>query len=379
MIYLDCAATSWPKPETVYRAMDEFLRKSGANPGRAGHHMAAAAAELVWQARIAVKRFFNAPRNSHAVFTLNCTDALNIALKGVLSPGDHVITSSLEHNSVSRPLNRLKKLGVDYSRLSPSREGFIDPGEIEREISSRTRLIVLSHASNVFGAIQDAAAVGRIAREKGILFLLDAAQSAGVIPVDFQELGVDILACPGHKGLLGPPGTGILLFRDGLEINPLREGGTGSSSEEAYQPESYPDRLEAGTLNTVGIVGLKAGLEFLEGETMTAVQQHKGRLIELLVKGLRMIPGCTVYGPVDAQKRAGLVSFNLEGWAPQELAAALESSFQIACRAGLHCAPWAHQSLGTFPGGAVRFSVGYFNTESEIKAAIEAVAALSGG
>lgn len=379
MIYLDHAATSWPKPETVYRAMDEFLRKSGANPGRAGHHMAAAAAELVWQARIAVKRFFNAPRNSHVVFTLNCTDALNIALKGLLSPGDHVITSSLEHNSVSRPLNRLKKLGVDYSRLSLSREGYIDPEEIEREISSRTRLIVLSHASNVFGTIQDAAAVGRIAREKGILFLLDAAQTAGVIPVDFQELGVDILASPGHKGLLGPPGTGILLFRDGLEINSLREGGTGSSSEEAYQPESYPDRLEAGTLNTVGIAGLKAGLEFLEGETMTAVHQHKRRLIELLVNGLRMIPGCTVYGPVDARERAGLVSFNLEGWEPQELAAALESSFQIACRAGLHCAPWAHQSLGTFPGGTVRFSVGYFNTEAEIKAAIEAVAALSGG
>lgn len=344
MIYLDNAATSWPKPEGVYRAMDTFFRELGANPGRAGFRMAAEAEKVIREARVLLKDFFNASSPDHIIFTLNCTDALNIALKGLLSPGDHVIRSCLEHNSVSRPLNRMAESGVVYSRVPHNQDGLIEPEEIKKMIRPETKLIVLAHASNVLGTVEPAREIGHIAAEHEIIFLLDAAQTAGALPIDLKEMKINLLACPGHKGLLGPTGTGVLAINDLEEIASFREGGTGSFSEEPVQPSRFPDRLEAGTPNTVGIAGLKAGLEFIMEKGLEKIRSHELSLIDLLLKGLLSIPGVTVYGTQRAEGRSGLVSFNIESWEPQDVAAVLESKFDIACRAGLHCAPWARMT-----------------------------------
>ncbi len=375
MIYLDNAATSWPKPETVYLAMDAFIRELGANPGRAGFRMAVEAAAVVEETRALLKDFFQAGPKGEIIFTLNCTDSLNMALKGILRPGDHVITSSLEHNSVSRPLNKLKEQGVEYSRAASDPQGFIRPESVEEEINDRTRMIVLTHASNVLGNIEPVKEIGAIARTRGILFLLDASQTAGAIPISLGDLNVDLLACPGHKSLLGPPGTGLLVLNEGLDIDSFREGGTGSFSEEPVQPLSYPDRLEAGTPNTVGIAGLKAGIEFINNTGLRAIRRHEVRLLNLLQEGIGAIPGAVIYGPAEAKERTGLLSFNLEGWDPRELAAVLETGFDICCRAGLHCAPWAHRSIGTYPEGCLRLSISYFTTPADIEKVVEAVSA----
>jgi cysteine desulfurase family protein len=377
MIYLDNAATSWPKPEAVYRAVERFIRHCGASPGRSGYRAAVEADTLLSRTRAQIKDFFGAPAGASVIFALNCTDALNIALKGLLKPGDHVVTSQLEHNSVSRPLNRLAQAGVSYSCAACSEGGMIDPEAVKALIGPKTRLIVLAHGSNVLGTVQPAAEVGRLARQHGVLFMLDAAQTAGEAPIDMQQMGVDLLACPGHKGLLGPAGTGLLVFRGELDIQPLREGGTGSASEEAVQPKIYPERLEAGTPNTPGIAGLKAGLEFIQQEGLPKIAAHKQKLVGALWEGLSELKAIRVFGSADPSRRAGLVTFNIQGWDPSDAAAVLESRYGLACRAGLHCAPWAHQALGTFPEGAVRFSPGYFNTEEEIAATLKAVFEMS--
>lgn len=377
MLYLDNAATSYPKPEEVYRAMDYFLRNQAANPGRAAFRMAVEAERLIYDTRLLLKDFFNLPSPEQVVFTLNCTEALNIVLKGLLNPGDHVITSSLEHNSVSRPLNRLQADGVDFSIVNAAPDGAISPEEIAKLIRHDTKLIVLTHASNVLGTIEPVKEIGEIAAEKGVLFILDAAQTAGAIPLDMLDLKISVLACPGHKGLMGPPGTGVLAIRDDLEITSLKEGGTGSFSEEPFQPSYYPDRLEAGTPNTVGIAGLKAGLGFIKKEGLANIREHEVNLLKLLMKELSNIPNVTFYGTAEAVKRTGLVSFNIEGWDPQDAAAVLETRFDVACRAGLHCSPWAHRFNGTYPEGSIRFGISYFNTESEIRTALDAVATLA--
>ena len=378
MIYLDNAATSWPKPETVYLAMDKFLREKGANPGRAGFRMAVAAEEIIEECRSLLQKFFQVASPEQIIFTLNCTDALNMALKGLLAPGDHVITSSLEHNSVSRPLNSLAEQGVQYSRVRHNPHGLINPEAIEELIRPQTKMIVLAHASNVLGTLQPLKEIGALARKRDVLFLLDAAQTAGATALNLQDMNIDILACPGHKALLGPPGTGLLVLNSRLEIGTWREGGTGSQSEEPTHPVSYPYRLEGGTPNTVGIAGLKAGVEFLLEKGVNTVREHETLLLEKLLAGLMGIPGVTVYGTPLATQRAGLVSFNLAGWEPQDLAAVLDTSFELACRAGLHCAPWTHEAIGTLPAGTVRFSVGYFNSAAEIDTALAAVSALAG-
>ena len=377
MIYLDNAATSWPKPETVYRSMDTFLRQQGANPGRAGFRMAVEAEEMIRETRVLCHKFFHTSSPDYVIFTLNCTDALNMALKGLLLPGDHVITSNLEHNSVSRPLNRLAEQGVQYCKVRHNPDGIITPEAIEALIRPRTKLIVLAHASNVLGTLQPIKEIGKLARRHGVLFLLDAAQTAGSFPLNMQEMNIDLLACPGHKSLMGPPGTGLLILGSGIEINFWREGGTGSSSEEPFHPSPCPERLEGGTPNTVGIAGLKAGMEFLLNKGLETVRNHEVLLLEKLLKGLKEIPGVTVYGAPRAVERAGLVSFNLDGWEPQDLAAALDAGFDLACRAGLHCAPWTHEAMGTYPAGTVRFSIGFFNREDEIDTALSAVSALA--
>jgi cysteine desulfurase / selenocysteine lyase len=371
--YLDNAATSFPKPEAVYRAMDRFLRESGANPGRSGHRLAASAAATVSQTRRLLARFFNAVAPEHVIFTLNATDALNLALKGVLKPGDHVVTTSMEHNSVARPLRKLQRAAVTATFVPASPEGLVSVSAMAEAIQPGTRLVAMTHASNVSGTLQPVAEVGRLCRERGLLLLVDAAQTAGAYPIDVERMSIDLLAVPGHKSLLGPPGTGALVVGEGLRLETLREGGTGSESESDEQPEGLPERLEAGTVNTVGIAGLGAALQFIEETGREQIRVHEEALVQRLLHGLSKTPGVSLYGPAPGEERAAVVSLNLEGWDPHEAAAVLDSSFDIQCRAGLHCAPLAHRTIGTFPLGTLRLSPGLFNTESEIDAAIEAI------
>lgn len=373
MIYLDNAATSWPKPEEVYTVMERFLREAGANPGRAGHRMAREAERVILETRTRLARFFGAPVPERVVFTLNATDSLNITLKGLLKPGDHVITSCLEHNSVARPPNRLAALGVEVTRVANDSVGLIDPEAVRRSIKRNTRLIVINHASNVLGTVQPIRELGRIAKENGLPLVVDAAQSAGHLPIDVEKDGIDILACSGHKGLLGPPGVGILVLKDEIPVSPWREGGTGSRSESPVQPEAYPYRLESGTPNTVGIAALGAGIAFIEKVGLAQIRAHEDMLVNRLLEGLRSISGVKIYGPADACLRTGIVSFNLAGWEPVDAGAVLNHVYGIAARTGLHCAPWAHEAIGTFPAGCIRFSTGYFNTVEEIDQAVAAV------
>jgi cysteine desulfurase family protein len=377
IIYFDNAATSWPKPETVYQAVDTCLRQSGANPGRSAHRMGLDASRLVTEARSLAARLFNAPDPLRIIFTYNTTEALNLGLKGLLQPGDHVVTDSLAHNSVTRPLALLSGRGVEVTKLPASLADGVHPAQVEAAVQTNTRLIVLAHASNVSGTLNDIRAVGAIARSRGVLFLVDAAQTAGSFPLDVQAMHIDLLAFPGHKGLLGPQGVGGLYLREGLLLTPLKEGGTGSHSESPLQPEACPERYESGTLGTPAIAGLAAGLKFLMSEGIHRIREKERLLTDCLLRGLSEIPGVTVYGPPPGTERAALVSFNIQGLSPSITASILDQSFGIAARAGLHCSPEAHKALATLPEGAVRFSVGYFNTAAEVEQALNAVQSIA--
>lgn len=374
MIYLDNAATSWPKPESVYLAMDESLRKSGGNPGRGGHSMAAAASKILEDTRLLMARLINAPDKDRVVFTLNCTDSLNMGLKGLLRPGDHVITSSMEHNSVVRPLSKLEKQGVRVTRLSPRpEEGFVYPADIEKAINRQTRLIVMTHASNVTGVIQPIEDYGLAARRHNVIFMVDAAQTAGRYPLDVQAQNIDLLACSGHKGLLGPPGVGILYVGERVELDSLREGGTGSHSELEEQPSDLPYRFESGTANTLGIAGLGAGVKFISQEGMEKILAHEQSLTARLLEGMCKISGVTVYGAESRVSQAPIISFTIRNFEPGEVGAILDQTFDIKVRTGLHCAPVAHRTIGTFPRGTVRLSPGYFNNREEIDFTLQAI------
>lgn len=377
MIYLDNAATTFPKPSSVREAMCAFLEHDAANPGRGGHSMSVRAAQMVWQTRLALARLIGTTRPERIVFTTNCTDALNIALHGVLRPGDHVVTTSMDHNSVARPLAALKFEGVDTTRVACDREGFVEPSAVEAALRSDTRLVALTHASNVSGAIQPLGPIVAIARAHGVPVLVDAAQTLGSVPLNVEKDGIDLLAFPGHKGLYGPTGTGGLWVREGLDVRPLRQGGTGTRSESEAQPDELPDRLEAGTLNTVGIAGLRAAVESVLAEGVEQLGQHEQMLCQRLVDGLSGIAGVRVIGPRDRARAASAVSFVVDGWEPTDVSSVLDQSFGIACRAGLHCAPWAHRTLGTLPAGTVRMSPGRYTTVDEVDAAIEAVRAIA--
>lgn len=367
MIYLDNAATSWPKPEAVYRTMDTFLREKGANPGRSGHDMAVAAEKVLEETRVLLARLLNAPDEKDIIFTLNCTDALNLSLKGLLKPGDHVITSSISHNSLTRPLRKLEHEGVRVTRLLPcSEEGFVSPQDIEQAIGPDTRLIAVTHASNVSGVIQPIEEFGEVAKRHDIALLVDAAQTVGTLPIDVQAANVDLLAFAGHKGLLGPTGTGGLYVSKRVEPEPLKEGGTGTVSESEEQPSGRPHMYESGTPNTVGIAALGEGLRYLMSRTLADIQTHKKTLLDRLLDGLAAIPGITVYGPRDRARRLSVAPFNIKGWSPDEAGAVLDQAFDIKVRTGLHCAPAAHKILGTYPHGSVRASAGCFNTLDEI-------------
>ena len=380
-IYLDNAATSWPKPESVYQAVDHYQRQIGAAAGRGAYRQAAEVERLVEDARHRIGQLIGAPIGRPVIFTCNGTDALNLALHGVLRPNDHVITTESEHNSVLRPLRELERhRGVELSIAACDDQGVVDPDSIRQAIRSRTRLIAMLHASNVTGAVQPVAEVGRIASEHGLLFLVDAAQTVGHLPLDVQSWHIDLLAAPGHKGLLGPLGTGFLYIApDVLEqVRPIRHGGTGTRSESEHHPESYPEGFEAGNLNVPGIAGLRAGAAFIAEQGWERLRRHEKQLTETLLEGLKGIPQVSVLGPADADRRLGVVSISVEGYDPQEVAAMLDAAHGIQVRSGLHCAARIHARLGTLArGGAVRFSTGPFNTVDQISCAIEAVAGIA--
>ena len=377
MIYLDHAATSFPKPERVLDAMQACARTTAANPGRSGHRLSVEAANLVEDTRQALARFFSFPRPERVVFTLNATDALNMAIKGVLKPGDHVITSVLEHNSVSRPLNRLERDGViTLTRLEVGADHRIEPDAVARAFVPRTRLVALTHVSNVTGTLQPVEAVGRIVREHDALLLVDAAQSAGVVPLDMAQANIDLLAFTGHKALLGPMGTGGLVVGERAEVTPWREGGTGGESSDPVQPLSYPYRLEGGTPNLMGLAGLREGLRVIAGWGLSTILPHERRLLACFMNSLKDPSRYDWHGAdrtLANHSGVGLLGFTLPGMAAAELAAILDGQFDIAVRAGLHCAPYAHRHLGTFPEGTVRLSVGMATTEAEMKAAANAL------
>ena len=374
MIYLDNAATSWPKPEIVYKTMGSFLREKGGNPGRASHSLAIAAGTAIEEARILAARLINAPEKNRVIFTLNCTDALNLGLKGLLKPGDHVITDRIGHNSVVRPLTKLEQRGVKVTKLAPSSDdGCLSAKDIESAIIENTKLISVTHASNVTGVIQPIEQYGAIARKHGLILMVDAAQTAGTYPIDVHDGKIDLIAFSGHKGVLGPTGTGVLYAGQRAELDSIREGGTGSESELERQPTELPQRYESGTPNTVGIAGLGAALRYVLDKSVDKIREHEIRLTAHLLKGLSQQSNIKVYGPKDSAKQVAIVSFNANGWEPAELGAVLDQSFDIKIRAGLYCAPAAHKTFGTFPKGSVRIGLSYFNTHEEIDFTLEAL------
>jgi cysteine desulfurase family protein len=381
-IYLDNGATSWPKPDCVYDAVDAWQRESGVAVGRGATRRGMQLQQIVDRCRRRAARLLNAEAPERVVFTFNATDGLNLALHGSLAAGDHVVTSVMEHNSVLRPLRDLQdRLGVTVSYVDADADGLVDPDDMLRAMTPRTRLVALLHASNVTGTIQPTEHVGRAAREAGALFLVDAAQSAGQLPIDVRRMQADLLACSGHKGLLGPLGTGLLYVRPGIEdrLRSVRQGGTGSLSEMDAQPGQLPDKYESGNHNAPGLVGLDAGMGWLLEQGLETIRTQEARLTGTLREGLEEVPGVTLYGPPSATDRTGVVSFNVDGLEPQDTAAILDENFGIEVRAGLHCAPWAHQAIGTFhSGGTVRMSVGPFTTEQEIDSAVAAVCELAG-
>lgn len=379
VIYLDNAATSWPKPPAVAASIVDFLEHRAGNPGRSGHALAVAADAVVAATRSELAALVGAPDPARVVFTLNATDALNMALWGLLVPGDRVVTTSIEHNAIVRPLHALAERGVTVTRVACAPDGTLDLDDLARALrSGPVRLVAMCHASNVVGTILPARDAAALAHEHGSLFLLDAAQTAGVLPIDVREMGIDLLAVPGHKALLGPTGTGALYVAPGVRLTPLRQGGTGTRSGEEHQPEELPAGLEAGTLNTVGIAGLGASLRYLRGRGREAIHAHETGLTARLIQGLADVAGVTVHGTRDPALQVATVSVSLDGWEPVDVAAALDSSFGIAVRSGLHCAPLAHRTLGTFPRGTVRLSPGPFSTNGDVDRAVAAIRKLAG-
>lgn len=370
MIYFDNAATSWPKPESVYKAIDRCLREVGANPGRSGHHMSIEAERVVLGARSNLCELFNIEDEARIVLAFNTTDALNLAIKGILRPGDHVITTPIEHNSVMRPLRSMELQGlIEVTTLNATQQGFIDIGEIEKSIKSNTRLVAITHASNVIGAIMPIKEIATIVKKHPQTYMLvDAAQTAGVYPIDVKDLGVDMLAFAGHKGLLGPQGTGGLYIAEGMEniLNTLKEGGTGSQSEHETQPDFLPDKYESGTKNTPGLAGLSEGIEFIKEIGIDKIRKHEMELTAYLLSKLQEIDNLIIYGPKDPARQTAVVSINIKGAPPSDVGYALDNQYQVMTRVGLHCAPNTHKVIGTAPSGTVRLSLGYFNTFEEI-------------
>lgn len=375
IIYFDNAATSWPKPEAMIKAMTDFNSGIGANPGRSGHRLSIEAGRVIFKAREAVASLLGADDPHSVIFTRNATAGINTILNGFLRPGDHIITSSMEHNSVMRPLHALERKGVEIGVVRCSASGCISPDDIVAAFKKNTRMIILTHASNVTGAIMPIADIAKIASDAGVVFCVDAAQTAGSIPINVIKENIDILIFSGHKSLYGPQGTGGFYIRKELEskVSPLEYGGTGSRSEFEEQPDFMPDRFESGTPNTIGVAGLYAGVSFVSGIGLEAIQAKETALTKLFIDGIRSIKGLKIYGDPNPSNRTAVVSFTIDGISPSEISYQLDEEFGILSRPGLHCAPAAHRTIGTFPEGTVRFSFGYFTTEEEIVIAIKAI------
>jgi cysteine desulfurase family protein len=376
MIFLDNAATSFPKPEPVYKFMDEFYRRSGVNPGRSGYDMCMEAGELLDNTRKLLCSFFNGTDPNRLCFGYNSTDALNLAIFGMLDRGDHAVTTTLEHNSVLRPLYHQEKTGgVEVERVPFDAAGFVDPEDIRRRFKKNTRLVVVNHGSNVIGTVQPVREIGRLCRERGIPLAVDASQTAGKLPIDVRADNIDVLAFTGHKSLLGPTGIGGLYVGEGVRIRHTRAGGTGVRSAEHLHLEEYPYRLEYGTPNIMGVAGLNAGVKWILDKGLAAIEAHEMGLTARLRDGLRSIEGVVLYCQDDLTNHLSVLSFNLLGMEAGDTGTMLDVDHNIACRTGLHCAPLVHEQLGTDKiKGSVRFGIGPFNTEEHIRAAVAAVA-----
>ncbi|WP_313339318.1 aminotransferase class V-fold PLP-dependent enzyme [Sedimentibacter sp.] len=373
MIYLDNAATTYPKPNAVYDEVMRAMKEYGANPGRGSHAMAIEGARVIYETRENLAKLFNIDDPMRIILTFNATDSLNQGIKGVLNPGDHVITTTMEHNSVLRPIKELEKYGIENTIVHCNNDGSINIEKLEEAIKINTKLIVTTHVSNLTGTIIPIEKIGSMCKRRNVLFMVDASQSAGVLEIDMKRYNIDLLAAPGHKGLLGPQGTGVLIINCDDEIKHLKEGGTGSESSNIFQPSFYPDKLEAGTHNLPGIAGLNEGVKYILNKGTKSIYSHEKRLLDVFIKEIKNITRIKIYGPKDINQRCGVVSVNLEGIDSSELAFILDTEYGISVRPGLHCAPLAHKTIGTENIGAVRFSVGPFNKMTEIKAAVKAL------
>jgi len=376
VIYLDYAATSWPKPPEVLAAMSDVLERAGGNPGRSGHSLSIEAARVVYDAREEVAGLFNVPDPLRVVFTANATHAINMVLLGLLRPGDEVVVSSIEHNAVMRPLRVLEQKGVQVTVVQCASDGTLNPADVARAVSSKTRLVAMVHGSNVMGTLLPVDEVAAIAHKVGALLLVDAAQTAGTLPVDMQAMGMDLLAFTGHKSLQGPTGIGGLIVGSNVDISqiePVMRGGTGSQSELEEQPDGLPDKYESGTHNTVGIAGLLAGIRWLKSKDIEQIRAHEMSLTAALLEGLSDIPGLIVYGSKEHERSVAVVSFTIPGKHVSEIGLRLDDEFGILCRVGLHCAPAAHRTIGTYPEGTVRLAPGVMTSLDDIHTVVSAV------
>jgi len=379
IIYLDNAATTFPKPRSVLERMVETYCRMGVSPGRGSYDLAVEAEELVQATRRQVARFFGASDPDYVTFASNATDALNLAIQGLVRPGDHVVSTQLEHNSVLRPLYHLSGRGIiDYDLVPFDGQGFIDPEDVARAIRPNTRLVIVCHASNVLGTVQPADEIGRICAEHDVFLLIDAAQSAGVIPIQMSEWNIAAVAFTGHKSLFGPTGIGGLVIHPGLDIQSTRFGGTGIDSKSLVHTQTFPHRLEAGTINLIGIIGLSAGLEFVISEGISSIHRREMELLMRLREGLSGLNRVKLHGMDNLSRHVGLLTISVDGMDPEDVSAILDGDFGIAVRAGLHCAPFVHKRLGTYPMGGVRLSVGPFNTIEHIDRAVEAMNYIDG-
>jgi cysteine desulfurase family protein len=372
MIYLDNAATTFPKPVEVYEQVLRCMENYAANPGRSSHDMAVEASSKIMETRQELSGFFNIPNMLNIIFTGNATEALNIGIKGILKPGDHVISTVIEHNSVLRPLNHLNEKGITFTLLGVDEYGYLKISNLKNKIRRNTKAIIINHASNVLGTVQDIRAIGEIAKQLGIIFMVDASQSAGVIPIDVVSDNIDLLAFPGHKGLYGPQGTGGLYIGEGLILDSFKQGGTGSESFSMKQPDFLPDRFESGTLNTPGIAGLCAGIKFIRKIGIENIRKHEIMLVEYLVKELIKLSYVKIYGGTDYKNRGAVISLNIDNIDVSYVGEFLNKK-GIAVRTGFHCAPLIHHIIGTNRTGTVRISPGYFNSLDDIEKLIKAL------
>ena len=370
MIYLDNAATTFPKPDVVYDAVMDCMKNYCANPGRAGHRLSLRAGREIYDTRENLAKLFNIDNPMNIIFTSNATESLNLAIKGLLKTGDHVITTSMEHNSVIRPIMALEKIGVENTIVDCNEEGFLDINDLEKAIKPNTKLIVTTHASNVFGTLIDIKEVGLVAKKNNITYLVDASQTAGVYDIDVKNMNIDILATAGHKSLLGPQGVGILYIKEGIDLDTLKEGGTGSQSEYLFQPQMLPDKYESGTHNTPAIAGLNAGVKYIL-DNIDTIRRKEEELCEYMLSRLDEIKDIKIYGTKDIKKRVPVISINIGDIDSVEVTFILDSEYDIATRSGLHCSPLAHKTVGTIKQGPISFSIGYFNTKDDIDMVID--------